>query len=519
MSIPNDIAESEAESAESPPQPKRRWPWLVLLAALPLVAAGLLTGFRVWSERQQDRGIASATLPDGSQVIVEAVSVGRVHTHVMKKGTRLSLPILRSFGTDPMKSTLTTNADRILIFFRHVGPDGKARDLHWWRAHVTTADDDEELWNDEGSVLYLRDESDPNGGTSYAGLSSVHGTLGFDTPPKKLIKVVGVVELPVSAVGGPTIPLRLLNEAEETMASLTIPVSLPPIPSTWLAEELPIRKTFGGVDVTLKSVTAQARPITVRNKTRAHYSLDRRWEVTESGQPAGLWQVVDEWLSDESGESGLPPKGAWKSPVWRLSATLVPVVPDPPPELASLPSTFRNTKEFASVAVPARDTMAEVSQTILLTMPETNQSIPLNIDRVGAGNNTWSGTGPRPHSHGRGLGSTDAIGEFNVNSSHSSDDWSLRIMADGAWFRLTHNRLRERERLEFSVTDDQGRVLKSVKHPGGRDLTWVHIQPLPDSKNMTLRVYPLSVHLMEFYFEPPSRPRLEAEGSTSTKRP
>ena len=491
---------------------------MVLLAALPLAAAGLLTGIRLWSERQEERGIAAATLPDGSQVIVEAVSVGRVHTHVMKKGTRLSLPILRSFGSDPMKSTLTTNADRVLIFFRHVGPDGKARDLHWWRAHVTTADNDEELWNDEGSVLYLQDGKDPSGGASYVGVSSVHGTLGFDTPPKQLAKVVGVVELPMSAVGGPTIPLRLLNEAEETMASLTIPVSLPPVPSTWVAEKLPIRKTFGGVEVTLQSVTAQARPITVRNRTRAYYSLDRRWEVTENGHPAATWKIDNESVSDESGENGLPPKGAWKSPVWRISATLVPVVPSPPPELTSLPSTFRNAREFTSVAVPAQDSMAEVGQTIVLTMPENGEAFPLNIDRVGAGKSTWSGRGPRPQSHGWGLGSTDEIGEFNVHSSQSSNDWSLRITADGAWLRLTHNPLGDRERLEFSVTDDQGRLLKSVKHPGGRDLTWVHVQPLPDSEGMTLRVYPMTVHLMEFFFEPPRRPRLEeAEGSGTSK--
>ena len=505
MSSPDEVAVSAVDPVEASRPPAPRWPWLMLAVALPLVGGAVLHGLRIWSERQQEGGIASATLADGSRIIVEEVSVGRVHNHVLKRGTRISFPILRSFGYDPVKSTLTTNADRILIFFRHVGRDGKAHDLHWWRAHATTADDDEELWDDEGTVLYLTEQTSPRNWS----ISSVHGTLGFDTPPPRLEKVVGVVELPVSAFSGPSIPLRLLNEKGETMASLTVPVSLPPVRTVWIPEDLPIRKTFGTVDVALKSVTPEARPLKVRDETRPYYSLDRRWEVTEKGQPPGHWKIVDESVGDEAGENGLPPKGAWKSPVWRLTANLVPVIPDPPPELAALPAAFQGAKEFTSVAVPLRDTMVEVSETLDLTMPESGQAFPLTLERVGAGTTTWTGMGRKPQSHGRGMGSTDTIGPFNVSSSSSSSDWSLTITARGAWLRLTHNRLGDSERLEFAVFDDQRRPLKWVKHPGGRDVTWIHVEPLPDSKQMTLRAYPLRIYPMAFYFTPPRRPRLE----------
>jgi len=487
-------ASDEAVSAARP----SRWVlWISLCCLTPLLTAGVLTVYRHRAEERQKAGIASTTLADGTRIVVDQVSIGRVHTHTLREGTVVRVPLLGRFGQDPLKTSLTTNADRIVIFFRHVRPDGSPGDLRWWRAWRAMTDDEDTIEEEEGSRIYQ---------TRGNGISSVHGTLGFDTPPSGLETVVGAVELPISAFGGPVIPLSLLDEKGEAVASINVPVSIPVTDSVWTPEEFPIRRQFGDLEVTLKGIEVQAHTYTSRNRNHVYYTMKRDWEILENGQPARGWTVDNEGIQDEAGESGLPPKAAWKAPAWKLSAILTPIPPSGPDAGGDKTGLFRGAKTIAEIPNPARDTNEKVDKTVMLAMSGA-APCPVVVDRVGAGNSEWSGIGARPHGHGGGHGTSDDIGEFNVSSSHSSTDWSVRVRVKGMWIRLIHNRLQPTERLEFTAADDQGRPLKLVKHRGGADLTWLHVGPLPDTKSITLTVFPLRTFPISVDFAPPPRPQ------------
>ena len=495
----------EVDVSDEAPLPAARSPrwalWIGLVCLIPLVAAGVLTAYRLRAAEQRNAGIVSTTLPDGTRIVVDQISIGRVHTHILREGNVVRVPLLGRFGHDPLKTTLTTSADRIVIFFRQIRPDGTPGDLNWWRAWRAMTDDEDTLEEEEGSRIYQ---------TQGNGLSSVHGTLGGDTPPKGLEKIVGAVELPISAFGGPVIPLSLLDEKGEPVASLDVPVSVPLTDSVWTPEEFPIRRQFGDLEVTLKGIEVQAHTYNSRNRDHVYYTMKRDWEILDNGQPARGWRIDNELIQDEAGESGLPPKAAWKSPAWKLSAVLAPIPPSGPAptpgaadEQASL---FRSAKTIAGIPNPAANTNETVDKTVLVSMSGA-APFPIVVDRVGAGTSEWSGMGARPHGHGGGHGTSDEIGHFNVSSSYSSTDWSVKVRVQGMWIRLVHNRLQPTERLEFIAVDDQGRPLKLVKHRGGLDLTWLHVGPLPDTKSITLTVFPLRTFPIMLDFAPPPRPQ------------
>lgn len=498
-----DPSEVDVSDEAPPPAPRgTRWAlWIGLVCLAPLLAAGVVTAYRLRAEQQRNSGILSTTLPDGSRIIVDQVSIGRVHTHVLREGNAVRVPLLGRFGQDPLKTTLTSGADRIVIFFRHVRPDGSPGDLGWWRAWQAMTDDEDTLEEEEGSRIYQ---------TQGNGVSSCHGTLGFDTPPNRLEKVVGAVELPISAFGGPSIPLQLLDEKREVVASLDVPVSVPMSTPAWSPEEFPVHRRFGDLEVILKGVQVQAHTYNSRNRDHVYYTMKRDWEILQNGEPARGWRIDNEVIQDEAGETGLPPKSAWKSPVWKLTALLSPVPPAGagagPDAVSEQAALFRNAKTIADIPSPAPNTNQSVDKTVMLGM-SGGSPFPIVVDRVGAGNSEWSGTGARPHGHGGGHGTSDEIGEFHVSSNHSSTDWSVRVRTAGMWIRLVHNRLQTTERLEFAAVDDQGRPLKVVKHRGGPDLTWLHVGPLADTKSVALTVFPLRTFPIMVDFAPPPRPK------------
>lgn len=494
-----DPSEVDVSDEAPPPAPRgTRWGlWIGLVCLAPLLAAGVVTAYRLRAEERRNAGILSTTLADGSRIIVDQVSIGRVHTHVLREGNAMHIPLLGRIGQDPLKTTLTSSADRIVVFFRHVRPDGTPGDLSWWKAWEAMTDDEDTVEEEEGSRIYQ---------TEGNGLSSCHGTLGFDTPPNRLEKVVGALELPISAFGGPSIPLKLLDEKREVVAAFDVPVSVPLSTSVWTPEEFPVHRRFGDLEVIFKGVEVQAHTYNSRNRDHVYYTMKRDWEILQNGQPTRGWRIDNEVVQDEAGETGLPPKSAWKSPVWKMTALLSPIPPTGPDATSEQAALFRNAKTIADIPNPAANTNQPVEKTIMLGM-SGGSPFPMVIDRVGAGNSEWSGTGAPSRSNGGGHGTSDEIGEFNVSSSHSSTDWSVRVRTAGMWIRLGHNRFQQTERLEFTAVDDQGRPLKVVKHRGGPDLTWLHVGPLPDTKSVALTVFPLRTFPIMVDFAPPPRPQ------------
>ena len=287
---------------------------LVIVAVLiaTVLLCGVLALLSGRSSAVSPTGLQERPLPDGSILVLEAVTFGRHHEIRVPDRSAGWLGIF-GMGTGDQPLRVGTADDRIGLWFRQYDPlTRRPLDLSWW-AYCLVEDE-------KGSQI---EDSDMGrfevypGGHSHSG-----GERPFSRPVSKASTMVfGVSSLSSFRHTGATFKLRVYNKSDTEVAEFVVPYPGPVVATAmWKPDPTPITRIDGNLAVTLNKVRAAKTPIKrAAGSHQALCSLRAEFAFNQNGKPSDAWEQERTWIFDELGNSAQandcdlsPHENAWK---------------------------------------------------------------------------------------------------------------------------------------------------------------------------------------------------------------
>lgn len=441
---------AHGQPIESPQRPSllRRIPgWgLVVIAFLGffgLLVMGLMVLVAVAPAPRPGsvNAIASRMMPDGTILVLEAVTVGTRHRFEHQWS-----PPAEPFDWLTGKGLLKYSEDestpwerQMLWFTRRDAKTGQQLDFDWWEKCVAI---DDRGWDFEDEYAG-RDARTAHGSSGYGGSRPI-----APLPPENYRTIVAHSALPRFRCNWPTFKLQVFGKGNSLVAEFDVPTAtIGPIPE-WVSEPLPATKTDRDLSVTLTELHGRSRQHNASpNPRRPDLYLEPRFEVRRNGELTTDWGSLETNLSDALGNTS----GTWDcrlnpfESAWKLNVRLF-----RPPT-----SNFGPSEQIVveNIEVPAPGNVRALTDSLTLG--------PVTLELQAVGNGKVIYTESVPGGRSNGTSSTEGtIGEKNERYKiEQVDKGAVRTTTVDATvphvrYRLTG--LDSNHRFHLRITDDQG---------------------------------------------------------------
>ena len=491
MSQPQESAGSQRSRPESVLRRVPAW-GLVAIAVLgvfSLLIVGLvaLVMFSPASNPVSSKSLAVRTMPDGTLLVLEQVTVGKAHRfeHTWSEPERPFNWLLGTAPTRYVEDESTFAEQQMLWLTRRDPKTGQPLDFDWWERCVAI---DERGWQ-------IEDENAGRVARTAMGSSSMGGGRPFSpVTPEAHRAIVVHSSLPLFRCDSPTYKLQVFDTSQAVVAEFDVPVPVSAGIPNWAPEQLPVAKSDGELAVTLTALEVQPRgQIAGRTTSRPDVSLNTKLEFFWNGKPSTGWATSDIRLSDALGNTC----GPWDcrlnpfESAWKLNYRLYrsnPADLDPSERL-----------ELEMIELPPPDTVRSLGQTL------TVGPVTLELTAIGMGKVHYTEAVPAHSNSSWGSsGSLGGRGEvFNINQTDKSGIRSLSL--DTA---LPHIRYRltgldpAKSQHQLQVQNDQGEAL--FGSTSSFDHTIILVLPDPRGAKFIKIVASIqAVREVEFFIAPP----------------
>ncbi len=468
-------------SPEQPLDSKREERRFVLkLLGLLLVLVLAFFGVLSWRGEVNSTRFPRVKLSDGTWLVAQAVTVGT--KHAFEKPFPLEMQVSR--WRRSYTQATTTNRDRMLIWLTRENDRGEALDLKWFARAEIVVSEDFTIPASTYNTQHQERNGSSGSGTGNSGFTDAK-TLGGK--PTKQDAAVAYCEFPLIRLQQGKLRLNVYDGSKSIVAVLEIPYpKLPNEPTDdWQPETLPVTKSAGNLDVTLKEMD-------FRRGSWNHGTLSAtpKLEFVHDGQPSQTWSSNAE-LFDAIGnqtyayECLLSPL----EPVWKLRLTLTQTTSGRflPEEKGTLPPL---------ALTPAKQ----------FTLHSTRQSINgTEIQLVGlGGQGPLEFTLPNSNSNVKTKAYEPGQQASGMSSSCSGNRYDVEFYS-GLPFLVTHDTaLHLTHNVQLIVRDQDGNALpQSGQMSGAQGLWFWFFDPKPTSTSVTFEFIVEQRRYVEFFITPP----------------
>ena len=466
------------KSSENLPSSLREERWFLARTGFVFVLGiGLYLGAIVLkSQFSNTANYPRVQLPDGTWLVCRAVTIG--NKHELPFPASLEDRLFRQVQNQ--KETITTSKQRMVVWLLHEGDQNQLHDLNWFKRCEMTFADDAPIQPDHYQLK--RDQG--VSGTSGSGYSDAKP---FGSSMVKAGRCYVTCEFPIPRPDDGRLQLDVFDGSDQKVARILLPYpdNLIDVPNDWVPDPLPITRSDGDLDVTLKGVTFP------RHDNQTGLSVYPQLEFVHDGQPSKTWAAQQE-LFDQLGNSSYtwecnlsPRESAWKlkltlsqNPDGRFLPEETKTIDPMPMELAgqaSFPRGISHTVNGVAFSI------------IGLAGPG-----PVNFTVPGTGTQVTSKTyQPGGQSYG-------------MSSSCSGNNCKIELSC-GQPFLMTNVVWGADHTVKLVIRDQAGEVLEQRGNASAQGLMFWFFEPKPTSTSMQAQIIVQKYRRVEFLLAPPKK--------------
>ena len=446
-----------------------------LLLALVLAFFGALS----WRGGVNTSRFPRVKLSDGTWLVARAVTVGTKHACEISYPLEVQISRWRRSYTE----ATTTNSDRMLIWLTRENDKGDALDLKWFAWAELVVSEDFTIPASTYNTQHQVKNGSSGSGTGNSGFSDAK-TLGGKAT--KQVVALARCEFPLVRPQQGKLRLNVYDGSKSVVAVLEIPYpKLPTEPTDdWQIDSLPVTKSAGNLDVTLKGMDYSQH-----QWNHGALSVNPKLEFLHDGQPSQTWSSNAELFDALGNQSNayqceLSPL----EPVWKMRLTL------------TQPATGRFLPEETGSLPPLALTPAKQ-----LALHSTRHTINgTEIELVGLG-----GQGPLeftlPNSNSTVKTKAYEPGQQGSGMSSSCSGTRCDIeFSSGRPFLVTRDPgVQGSPNVQLIVRDQDGDVLPQSGPSGTQGLWFWFFDPKPTSTAVTFEFIVEQRRYVEFFITPP----------------
>jgi hypothetical protein len=500
--LKNESAGDEARSthrAGRNPAKRQIAPWVLVIGGafvFCLVLALVLGAIHLLRPAGQPvaRGLQERTMPDGSILVLEKVTVGTSHNFEWQRNQSFS-DWIKGIGMPRHTATAWAPGQAIVIWLsrRQAGTD-QCLDFDWWLRCTALDDGGNEI------------EDDNAGRNSFSG-----GSSSGESAPRPFSPLSpGVFELIVahSALlpfrhSGNSFKLRVYDTHDKVVAEFDVPHSSPAGLPVWRADPLPATKQLDEFEVTLKEIMLHPSEVTEGTRKLTRYSINPVLTITRDGLPTDDLGTREVTFEDPLGNTSSTwnPRLSLDESAWKMKIKLWPgdkVVPDPAHEMKVDHLLLAEAK--TAITTRAKRTI-DGAAVEFVAVGGTGKVVYTDLAPAGNANSSYAGN----------FGGENFLVE--VRSDHGTATTTVDSKRPHLLARVTG--LDPDQRLAVRVFDEEGRALPAQQIQMS-DQVVVFFQPAGDAKTIDASFIVERAKKVEFFVKPPRRQT--APENDATKR-
>ncbi|MBS0201878.1 MAG: hypothetical protein JSS49_03200 [Planctomycetes bacterium] len=455
---------------------------VVVLFALAVGGFLLLVSLR---GRGSSTALYKAKLPDGTFLVVRAVTTGKFHT----------MEIPYSFDTQISRweksytQSQSTSANRMLIWLTQETARGEMLSLDWFRNGVLILPDGTQV---HPNSYRLQQNQAYNSSSSSAGSDGFNNAKPYPTGSTMLASLV-YCELPlVRPVPGSSLKLDVYDGNKTVVSQLIIPFPALPIDAreNWQPDPLPATRTDQDLKVTLTAIKYTAN-------RDGGINVQPQLEILRDGQPTDRnhWSVGYD-LIDPLGNAS----NTWKcelstqEPAWKLAATLY-------------QTKDGDLRPEEHLKLPLRTVPAPKNFLPLSERHSVNGASVSLIGLVGRGPVIFT---PDPMTHVTTGSYQPGQTGFGLSSSGSPGRTEIDF-SSGHPFLITANLGTPQENLQVVIRDQSGTDLMHNGTMGANDMTFWNFDTKPSTAQIEIELIVQKTRRVEFLIAPPKPGEIVSE--------
>ena len=464
------------EPLDSKPEERR-----FVLKLIGLLLALVLTFFAALSWRG---GVNTSRFPrvklsDGTWLVARTVSIGTKHAFEMPYPLEMQISRWRRSYTE----ATTTNSDRMVIWLTRENDKGDALDLKWFARAELVISDDFAILASTYNTQHQAKNGSSGSGTGHSGFSDAKVLGG---KPTKQDVALARCEFPLVRPRDGKLRLNAYDGSKSIVAVLEIPYPRLPTEPTddWQIEPLPVTKSVGNLDVTLKGMDY--------SQYQSNYSalsVNPKLEFLHDGQPSQTWYSSAELFDALGNQSNsyqcdLSPL----EPVWKMRLTLTQTTGGRflPEEKGTLqPLALTPAKQLALHSGRHTINGADIELVGLGGQGPIEFTLPNS-------NSNFKTTAYEPGQQGGGMSSSCSGGRCDTE------------FRSGLPFLVTRDTaLQPSNNVQLIVRDQDGNVLPQSGQAGTQGLWFWFFDPKPSSTSVTFEFIVEQRRYVEFFIAPP----------------
>lgn len=456
------------------------------LAGLFLAVVLLFLAALAWRGGVNTSRFPRVQLPDGSWLVAQAVTVGKKHSIEIPYPLEMQFSRWRRSFTDAH----STSTDRMVIWLTRENAKGSPLDLEWFcRAEIAVSDN----FTLSASNFHTQHQYQYGSSGSGTGNSGFSDAKPLAASSKRQDVALARCEFPLVRPQPGKLRLNVYDGTKSVVAVLEIPYPKLPVEPVddWQIEPLPVTKSAGNLDVTLKSVEFR------RDKwNHGALSVNPRLEFVHGGKPSQTWYSHNEMLDVLGNQSyayqcELSPL----EPVWKLRLTMSQgnngrFLSD---ETGSLPTlTLTPAKQLALLSHRITVNGAEVRVVGLGGQGPVEFTLP-------SSNSSFKTKAYEPGQQASGMSSSCSGNRCDVE------------FYSGLPFLITQNAAASGQTVMLTAKDQDGNELPLHGSSSTGDLMFWFFDPKPTSTSITFGVIVQQQRQVEFFIAPPKPDEVKKE--------
>ncbi len=426
------------------------------------------------------RGLQERTMPDGTILVLEKVTVGTSHNFEWQRKQSFG-DWIKGVGMPRHTATAWAPGQAIVVWFsRREAGTGQCLDFDWWLRCAALDDAGNEIEDDNAGLNSF----------SGRGSSGMSGSRPFSPlAPGPYELIVAHSALVPFRHSGDNFKLRVYDINDKVVAEFDIPHTPPAGLPAWKPDPLPSTKKVDDFDVTLKELALHPAEIKEGTRRLTRFSINPTLTITRDGRPTdelGCEVIFEDSLGNTA--STWNPRLSPDEPAWKLKIKLWPrgkVVPEPAHELKLDHLALAEAK----TAITTRaNRVIDGAAVELVAVGGTGKVVYTDLAAPGNANSSYAGNFGGENFH------------VEVRSDHGTATMTVDCKRPHLLARVTG--LDPDQRLAVRVVDEQGRALPTQQIEVSSQ-TVVFFQPAADTKTVDVELIVERAKKVEFYVKPP----------------
>jgi hypothetical protein len=498
---PGERPAGAATGRAGPVLRRRISPWVlvVLVVLLFCLAFAVMTGIALVIgpvSHPVARGLQERTMPDGTILVLEKVTVGTTHHFEWQRKQSFADWVGGNWSGKQTANASAPGEAIVVWFSRRDAATGACLDVDWWLRSAAVNDGGEEIDDDNAG----RDSFFPHGG------SGLSGSRPFSAEaPGKYDSIVAHSSLRPFRHSGDSFKLRVYNVRDEVVAEFDVPHSVATTLPVWTAEPLPVTKKAGDLDVTVMDLAVELDEYRDGSRMRTRYTVKPVLRVLRDGQVEGSRSSHEIEFEDAFGNSGdqWDCRLSFSEPAWKLKIKFWPG--------EAAPAEPTNEWSLPRIALP------EANHAELLRQTKTLEGMTIELVAAGGeGEVVYADSSPAGLGNSsRSVGSV-AESAFEVTSRADRGVKTTTIKCKSPHLLLRPTGADPDHRLVIRVRDDQGRDVP-IQQAYAADQMVVFLQLKPEAKALDVTLVVQQPRKVEFFVKPPQIDRTSEVDATHVK--